>query len=72
MKMTQRQWDETLKVALLLVVVVCAPAFAAQRLWYQLVMLLYPAGSAVHAASHTPAVVDEKAVSLVSEQKQAS
>lgn len=45
---------------------------SAQKLLYQLVMLLYAAGLAVHAASHTPAVVDEKAVSLESVQKQAS
>lgn len=47
------------------------PAFA-QKLLYQLVMVLYAAGLAVHAASHTPAVVDEKADSLASLQKQAS
>lgn len=48
-----------------------APSVA-QRLLYQLVMLLYALGVAAHAASHTPAVVDEKAASRESEQKQAS
>lgn len=44
----------------------------AHKLWYQLVMVAYPEGSAVQAASHTPPVVVEKAASRASEQKQAS
>lgn len=41
-------------------------------LWYQAVILLKPSGVAAHAASQGPAVVVEKAVKRVSEQKQAS
>lgn len=43
-----------------------------QRLWYQLVRVASPDGSAAQAASHTPAVVVEKGASRASEQKQAS
>lgn len=57
---------------LVVVEVEAAAPSVAQRLLYQLVMLLYALGVAVHAASHTPAVVDEKAASRESEQKQAS
>lgn len=41
-------------------------------LWYQAVILLKPSGVAAQAASQGPAVVEEKAVKRVSEQKQSS
>lgn len=41
-------------------------------LWYQLVMLLKPPESAVHAESQTPPVVVEKGASRESEQKHCS
>lgn len=44
----------------------------AHRLWYQLVRVASPEGSAAQAASHTPPVVVEKGASRASEQKQAS
>ena len=64
--------EDVLELELPLDVDEAVSSTSAQRLWYQLVMLAYPAVSAVHASSHTPAVVVEKAVNLESEQKQAS
>lgn len=48
-----------------------SPTFA-HRLWYQLVRVASPEGSAAQAASQTPPVVVEKGASRASEQKQAS
>lgn len=65
--------DELPELPLLLdeVELATSPTFA-HRLWYQLVRVAYPDGSAAQALSHTPAVVVEKGASRASEQKQAS
>lgn len=49
-----------------------ASARLPHRLWYQLVMVAKPEGSAAQASGHTPPVVVENGASRASEQKQAS
>lgn len=65
--------DELLELPLLLDdEELAASARLPHRLWYQLVMVAKPEGSAAQASGHTPPVVVENGASRASEQKQAS